>query len=150
MAWTARRRRRCRCRCRRPRRGVAPRGAISPHHEGLFRVRPVPLTAGRRPAARRPIPFPPKSIFKYAKVGTCRLSPREARAIESKIGKGEHFCYEKTEPPGRIGLQTPDGARPKERDDPAPEMRDRVPRRPANSNHPYKYLANPPSILLKR
>ena len=92
---------------------------------------------------------PPVSIFEYARVGTRRLSPQEARAIKSKIGKGEHFYYKGTEPPGRIRLQTPDGARPKGGEDLTPEMRDRIPRRLANSNLPYKYLANPPKILLK-
>ena len=92
----------------------------------------------------------PVSIFKYARVGTRRLSPREARAVKSKIGKGEHFCYEKTEPPGRIRLPTPDEAMSKGREDLTPEMRGRIPRRLANSNLPYKYQANPPKILLKR
>ena len=41
------------------------------------------------------------------------------------------------------------GAGPKGREDLTPEMRDRIPRRLANSNLPYSYLANPPRILLK-
>lgn len=92
---------------------------------------------------------PPVAVFAYARVNTRRLSPREARAIEAKIGKDEYFYYEKTKPPGRIRLPTADEAKPKGKEDLTPEMLDRIPRRLANSNLPYSYLANPPKILLK-
>ena len=47
------------------------------------------------------------------------------------------------------GLPDAGGAGPRGREDLTPEMRDRIPRRLANSNLPYSYLANPPRILLE-
>ena len=91
---------------------------------------------------------PPVAIFRYGKVGTRRLSPREARAIASKIGDGEHFYYEKTDPPGRIRLPTADDVKAKKKVL-SPEMRRRLPLRLANSDLPYEYLADPPELLLK-
>ena len=93
---------------------------------------------------------PPVAVFDYARVGTRRLSPSEARAIKAKIGKGEHFWYEETEPPGRIRLPTADEVRRAREEVLTPEMRERLPRRLAKSGLPEKYLANPPDILLKR
>ena len=93
---------------------------------------------------------PPVAIFDYARVATRRLSPREARSIESKLGEGEHFFYEKTEPPGRIRLPTADEVRTKKRDILTPEILDKIPRRLANSDLPTKYLANLPKLLLKK
>ena len=93
---------------------------------------------------------PPVAVFDYARVSTRRLSPSEARAIKAKIGKGEHFWYEETEPPGRIRLPTADEVRRAREEVLTPEMRGRLPRRLAKSGLPEKYLANPPDILLKR
>lgn len=93
---------------------------------------------------------PPVAVFNYARVATRRLSPREARAIKSKIGDGEHFWYEKTEPPGRIKLPTADDVKRIREKVLTPEMRKKLPLRLANSGLPEKYLANPPDLLLKR
>ena len=72
----------------------------------------------------------------YARAGARRLGPREARAIKSKIGKGEHSYYEKTGPAGRIMLPTVGEARPKGGEDLAPEMHYRIPRRMVNLTSP--------------
>ena len=93
---------------------------------------------------------PPVAVFDYARVGTRRLSPSEARAIKAKIGKGEHFWYEETEPPGRIRLPTAEEVRKNREEVLTPEMRERLPRRLAKSGLPEKYLADPPDLLLKR
>ena len=92
---------------------------------------------------------PPVAVFDYARVGTRQLSPSEARAIKAEIGKGEHFWYEETEPPGRIRLPTADEVRRK-RAVLTPEMLERPPRRQAKSGPPEKYLTNPLDLLLKR
>lgn len=91
---------------------------------------------------------PPIAIFDYGRVATRRLSPREARAIASKIGEGEYFYYEETDPPGRIRLPTADDVKAKKKVL-TPEMRRRLPPRLANSDLPYEYLENPPELLLK-
>ena len=93
---------------------------------------------------------PPVAVFDYARVGTRRLSPSEARAIKAKIGKGEHFWYEETEPPGRIRLPTAEEVKRMREEVLTPEMLERLPRRLAKSGLPEKYLADPPDILLKR
>ena len=92
---------------------------------------------------------PPVAIFEYARVGSRRLSPREARAIKSKIGEGEHFYYERTDPPGRIRLPTADELRAKREAAIDPEMLDKIPARLLRSDLPVKYLANLPELLQK-
>lgn len=92
----------------------------------------------------------PVDIFEYAKVRSRRLSPREARAIKSKIGKGEHFYYVQTDPPGRIRLPTADELRTKREEAIAPEMLDKIPAILLKSDLPVKYLANLPKLLQKK
>ena len=93
---------------------------------------------------------PAVAVYDYARVGTRRLSPREARAIESKLVEGEYFWYKKTEPPSRIRLPTAGEVRRKKKSVLTPKMRSKLPRRLANSGLPDKYLANPPELLLRK
>ena len=83
---------------------------------------------------------PPVAVFDYARVGTRWLSPSEARAIQAKIGKGEHFWYEETEPPGRIRPPTADEVRRKREGVLTPEMLERLPRRLAKQALPKSTL----------
>lgn len=92
---------------------------------------------------------PPVGVAAYARVGTRRLSPSEARAIESKIGEDEHFCYRETEPPGRIRLPGACELEARKGKVLTPEMRAKLPPRLANSGLPEAYLADPPELLLR-
>lgn len=52
-------------------------------------------------------------VFRHARAGACGVGTLEASAIGPGIGKGEHFCHEKTDPPpGRIGPRPRTGAGP--------------------------------------